>query len=291
MKILGVTVNHNTSHFVELMLRTLYCTHDLAGMDLRITVLDNGSDDEHLQQLSLYLADRGIPFVQTGFDHQVALEKHGSALARFVRANQDCTHYLFLDSDMWFVQADTLPVMLGELSAAPGSCFANQARIYGYYAGRVIEGKGGIPGAGDLDGATWETVCGDPAGQPARYTTRRNVRCSPVCSLVANSQVFQKVVATVGLSPAIRFAPGEAEHYDTFGLMTHVMASHDLQFMVSAKTVYHFTETAYRPELRAVKDRDCLTMLSALRSGRGMELETFYLSDWVKQNRMNSRKI
>lgn len=291
MEILGVTVNHNTSHFVELMLRTLYFTNDLAGMNFRTVVLDNASDDEHLQQLSLYLETQGIPFIQTGLDHQVAVEKHGVALTRFVQTNQDCTHYLFLDSDMWFVERNTIPVMVSELAAAPSTIFANQARIYGYYADRLIEGKGGIAGAGDLDGVTWETICGNPVIKETRYATHWNYRCSPICSLIANTPIFQKVVETVGLNPAISFAAGEAGHYDTFGLMTHVMATHGLHFIVSAKMVYHFTETAYRPELRAVKDRDCLKMLGELRSGCGMEIETFYLSDWAKENRMNARKI
>jgi hypothetical protein len=54
---------------------------------------------------------------------------------------------------------------------------------------------------------------------------------------------------------------------------------------VSSRTINHFTEAAYLPERREIKDRDCLKMLRELRSGRGMELEAFYLSEWVKQNR------
>ncbi len=289
MKITAVTLNHDTSHFVELMLRTLFITNDLSGVDIKFVVLDNASDDEHLQELLLFLESRGIPFIQTGLDHQVAVEKHGIALNHFVQANPDCTHYLFLDSDMWFVERNTIPVMLGELAAAPASIFANQARIYGYYAGRVIEGKDGVAGQGDLDATTWETVCGNPVVPETHYTTHWKSRCSPVCSLIANTPIFQKVVDTVGLNPAISFGAGEAGHYDTFGLMTHVMATHGFHFIVSSKTIHHFTQAAYVPELRAPKDRDCLKMLGELRSGRGMGMETFYLSDWVKQNRMASK--
>ena len=285
MKITAVTVNHNTSHFVELMLRTLFFTNDLTGLDIRFVVLDNASEDEYLPQLSLYLESQEIPFIQTGLDNQVAVEKHGIVLTHFIEAEQDCTHYLFLDSDMWFAEKDTIPVMVTELAEAPGDIFANQARIYGYYADRVIEGIGGIAGAGSLDGETWETVCGNEVIPETHYTTHWKYRCSPVCSLVANTPIFQKVAGTVGLNPAISFGAAEAGHYDTFGLMTHVMATHGFHFIVSSKTIYHFTQAAYVPELRAPKDRDCLKMLGELRSGRGMESETFYLSNWVKQNR------
>jgi hypothetical protein len=290
MKIIGVTVNHNTSHFVELMLRTLFFTNDLNGMNIRFMVLDNASEDEHLQELALYLDGQGIPRIQTGLDNQIAVEKHGVALTRFVREYQDCTHYLFLDSDMWFVEPNTIPVMANELIAAQGDVFANQARNYGYYADRVIEGKDGVAGQGDLDGETWQTVCGNPTIKETHYATHWKFRCSPVCSLVANSPTFQKVVETVGLNPAISFGAGEAGHYDTFGLMTHVMATHGLRFIVSVKTVYHFTQAAYEPELRAPKDRDCLKMLGELGAGRGMGMEIFRLSEWVKQNRQNSSR-
>jgi hypothetical protein len=281
----AVTVNHNISRYVELMLRSLFFTNDLRGMDIHMVVLDNASNDDHVEQLKAYLASRSIPFIQTGFDNRVAVEKHGLALTNFVKERQDCTHYLFLDGDMWFIENDTLPTMWQELVESPGSVFANQARIYGYYADRVIEGRDGIPGTNSLDGVEWETICGNPVVKNTHYTTRIAYRCSPVCSLVANTPVFRTVAATIGLNPAISFGAWEAKHYDTFALMTHVMATHGFRFIVSSKTVNHFTETAYRPELRAPKDRDCMKMLQELQAGRGMELEDFRLSEWVKQNR------
>ncbi|CAG0998562.1 hypothetical protein ANAEL_02779 [Anaerolineales bacterium] len=286
--IYGVTVNHNTSRFVELMLRTLFLTNDLSGLAFHMVVLDNASNDEYVEQLTAYLANQSIPFIQTGLDNRVAVEKHGLALANFVKERKDCTHYLFLDSDMWFVENDTIPTMWRELVESPSSVFANQARIHGYYADRAIEGRDGVPGANSLDGVEWETVCGNPVVKNTRYTTRIAYRCSPVCSLIANTPVFRTVTETIGLNPAISFGAWAAKHYDTFGLMTHVMATHGFRFIVSSKTVNHFTETVYRPELRAPKDKDCSKMLEELQAGRGMELENFRLSDWVKQNRQSS---
>ena len=57
---------------------------------------------------------------------------------------------------MWFIEPDTIATMLRELEAAPANTFGVQARIFGYYLGRVYEGRDGIPGTNyweDKDGA------------------------------------------------------------------------------------------------------------------------------------------
>lgn len=51
VRIHAVTVNHNTSHFVELMVRTLLLRNTLRGLDWTLTVLNNRSHDEHLPTL------------------------------------------------------------------------------------------------------------------------------------------------------------------------------------------------------------------------------------------------
>jgi hypothetical protein len=222
LHIRGVTVNHNTSHFVELMLRTLFLTNDLSNLRFEMTVLDNQSDDGHVEQLRAYLDDRQAVFVQTGFDTTIAGEKHGAAFASFMREHAECSHYLFLDADMWFVEPDTIPTMLAELSHAPRSTFGNQARILGYYAGRIIEGRDGIAGAGAFDGQPPFTV----TFWDRAYSQVVMPRCSPVCSLVANTPLFRRVVETVGLTPSYRFGVREVFFYDTFSLMTQMMATH-----------------------------------------------------------------
>jgi hypothetical protein len=280
-RIYGVTVNHNTSQFVELLLRTLLLTTDLAGLGFEMTVLDNQSDDPHAGVLRAYLAEQRIAFVQTGFGTGIAGEKHGAALADFIRARPECSHYLFLDADIWFIEPDTLPTMLDELRDAPGRPFANQARIQGYYAGRVIEGREGIPGAGAADGQPPQTVTFGARS----YTQVIMARCSPVCSLVANTPVFRRVVEAVGLAPAYRFGVESVAFHDTFSLMTQTMATHDQPFIVSSKTINHFTQAAYMPEHRATKDRDCRLLLDELRAGRGMRHPSFIESEWVRQQR------
>jgi hypothetical protein len=280
-RIYAVTVNHNTSHFIELMVRTLLLTNDRSSLDLTLTILDNGSNDEQCGALTSYLAGQHITFAQTGFDTSVAVEKHGVALERFIRGNSDCTHYLFLDADMWFFESHTISTMLDELTVAGPGVFANQARIAGYYAGRIIEGRDGIPGAKPFD----EQASGSIVFDNRQYLSITAPRCSPVCSLVTNTPLFRQVVETVGLSPAIRFGVGQVTYYDTFSLMTHVMTTHSQRFVVSSKTINHFTQASYAPEYRAPKDHDCLLMLQDLRTGRGMVREIFWESEWVKQQR------
>jgi len=282
--ICGVTVNHNTSHFVELMLRTLFLTNDLSGLHFEMAVLDNQSNDPHRDELSAYLAAQKGAWVQTGFDTSIAGEKHGVAFANFIRDHPKYTHYLFLDADMWFIEPNTISTMVEELTNAPLSTFANQARIHGYYVDRVIEGRDGIPGTGAFDGQPPSTV----TFWDRAYSQIWMPRCSPVCSLVANTPLFRRVVETVGLTPTYRFGVGEAFFYDTFSLMTQVMATHGQYFIVSSKTINHFTQVTYMPEHRAAKDRDCWLLLDDLRVGRGMSRENFYISDWVKQQRQQS---
>src|SRR6185295_14633707 len=103
-------------------------------------------------ELRAYLADQHVAFVQTGFDRSIAGEKHGVACVNYIHNHPECTHFLFLDADMWFIEPNTISAMVEELASAPSTTFANQARILGYYAGRIIEGRDGIPGTGAFDG-------------------------------------------------------------------------------------------------------------------------------------------
>jgi len=256
----AIVVNQNTSMFVELALRSLFDTNDLAGIEFGVTVLDNGSTEEDVTGLKGYLKTRDIAFVQTGLDAKIAPEKHTVALTEFVKRATGCGHYLFLDCDMWFTEADTIPTMLRELLEAGEHVFANQARVWGHYAKRVIEGRDGVPGASDLDGQTWEIEF-----DKTRYAASGAPRCSPVCSLVGNSPTFRRVVEAVGLHRAVAFQSGTATYYDTFALMTQIMATHGFRFMVSSKTVNHFTNTVWCPQWREIRDKECMDMLVELR--------------------------
>src|SRR5262245_42552964 len=125
-RIEAVSVNHNTSPYMELMLRSLFARH-APGLDLRLTVFDNASDDDDAG-LRAYAARRGVPIVPSGFTTQSRNNSHGEILRRFVLDRPDCSHYLFLDADVCFIQDDTLPTMLGELAAA-GDAFGIGPRL------------------------------------------------------------------------------------------------------------------------------------------------------------------
>jgi hypothetical protein len=148
-----------------------------------------------------------------------------------------------------------------------------QARIFGYYLGRVYEGRDGIPGTNyweDKEGA-WPIEF-----EGRRYANRYATRISPVCSLVANTLLFRRLVDAVGLSQTIRFGVGEIIYHDTFSLLAHVMATHGQEFIVSSKTVNHFGQTTYHSAERPPRDRDCSLLLEELRAGRGMALRNFF---------------
>lgn len=268
----AVTVTQNTSHFAELMLRTLFLTNELKGFDFAVTILDNSSSGPQHQALKEYAATRAIPVLPTGLGHYVAAEQHGAALTSFVRDQAACTHYLFLDADMWFLESDTIGTMLAELQAAPPNTFAIQARIFGYSVGFVYEGRDGIPKSNAFDHIPiWPIEF-----EGRTYLNHYAPRCSPVCSLIANTPLFREIVATFGLTQAIRFGVGEVCYHDTFSLMTQVMATHGQEFRISSRTVNHFTQTTYMNTARGDRDRDCLLMLEELRSGRGISAPIFH---------------
>lgn len=254
------------------MLRSLFGSNELSGFEFAATILDNNSSGPEHEALRAYAAERDIPIVATGFGQYVAAEHHGAALTAFVQSDPDCTHYLFLDADMWFVEPETIATMLAELRAASPNTFAIQARIYGYYQGLVYEGRDGIPGSNAFDLIpTWPIEF-----EGRTYRNQYATRCSPVCSLVTNTSLFRTVVNIVGLAQAIRFGIDEVVYHDTFSLMTQVMATHEQQFIVASKQVNHFTQTTYLDTARAARDNDCLLMLAELRAGRGLRAPLFF---------------
>ena len=108
----AVAVNHSTSRYMELMLRSMFARHR-SGLDLSVTVLDNSSGDD-MADLRAYAETVGVQIVQSGFTTQTEWNSHGEALSRFVIEQPDCTHYLFLDPDVCFVQEDTIDVSLAK---------------------------------------------------------------------------------------------------------------------------------------------------------------------------------
>lgn len=243
----AVIVNHNTSAFTELALRSLLARHR-ADLPLRLTVLDNASEDD-TAPLRACAAAYGVPVVQTGFDTHTANNSHGEVLTRFVRDNPHCSHYLLLDTDICFMEDDTVDTMLQELDAAKDA-FAVCARF-------------------SWDGAT-EISVEEQQKNPDLYETRMH----PGCALIRNTPLFRRVVDAVGMSAIYYMWPHGGEYLDTCKLMTRVMGTHGLRHVLSERMVLHFFSVSYEWDheaLRLEKARRCEALLEELRAGAGRE--------------------
>lgn len=227
--IAAVVVNHNTSLFTELLLRSLFATHPNLP-NLHLTVLDNASTDD-TAALFDYAQKRGVTVRQSGFTTATRNNSHGEALANFVRQQPDCDYYLFLDSDVVFVQPDTIASLLRELQAAPDA----------FGAGPQMSWDGITPYAEEAVNAN-----------PDVYTARLH----PCCALIANTALFRRVVDAVGLQCANLLWAERDEYLDTFKLMTRVMQTHGLRHIITNQIVIHFFSVSYEwdtPEFRQSK--------------------------------------
>ena len=100
----AVAVNHNTSAYMELMTRSLFDRHPQdSGLHLSLHIFDNASQDD-MTDLESYAECTGIPIVQSGFTTETIHNSHGEVLRQFVLENPEATHYLFLDSDVCFLE-------------------------------------------------------------------------------------------------------------------------------------------------------------------------------------------
>lgn len=214
----AVSVNHNTSPYMELMLRSLFTRHAPIP-DLSLTVFDNASEDD-VVGLQAYAGHRGIPIVQSGFTTNSQHNSHGEILSRFVLEHAECAHYLFLDSDICFIEDNTIEVMREELDATP--------EAFGIVARMSWDGIAEIP----------EEV---RAGNPDLYEARLH----PCCALIKNTELFRRVVKEIGLSE-VRYVWGDREEFvDTCKLMTRVMGTHGFKHIISSRMVLHFFCSSY----------------------------------------------
>jgi hypothetical protein len=219
--ILAVSVNHDTSAYMELMLRSLFATHGDAP-PLAIVVLDNASEDD-TAPLRAFAAARGVPIEPSGFTTRTARNSHGDVLRRFVLDRPDCDYYLFLDADVCFVEPDTVPTMLAELEAAEDA-FGVGAR------------------------QSWDGLVEIPAEVRRANPDICDARLHPCCALVRNTPLFRRVVEEVGLGPVRRLWAERDEYLDTFRLMTLVMRAHGQRHVLSRRLVRHFFCASYEPD-------------------------------------------
>jgi hypothetical protein len=214
----AVTVNHNTSKYMELMLRSLFARHS-SRLRLSVTVYDNASQDD-MTDLCAYATSQRIPLLQSGFTIGTKNNSHGEVLSKFVLDHAGCTHYLFLDADVCFLEQGTLDAMLEELEARDDA-FGIGPRM------------------------SWDGIDEMPLDVRASNPDIYEARLHPCCALVKNTPLFRRVVAEVGLSCVNLLRASSEEYLDTFKLVTKVMKTHGLRHIISSKMVLHFFCVSY----------------------------------------------
>jgi hypothetical protein len=239
-RVLAVVVNHNTSAYAELLLRSLFARH-CSGLDLAVTAYDNESTDD-MVGLRAYAAARDIPVLPSGFGRGLPHNSHGAVLDRFVLEHPACDYYLFLDSDVVFIQDDTLHTMLAELEA--------DETAFGVGARMSWDGESEMP----------QDVLDQ---NPDIYAARLH----PCCALVRNTPAFRRVVEEIGLGCAKLLRPDREECLDTFKLATMAMRTHGYRHIRSSKMVLHFFCVSYDPSYMESKNRRRDALLDALRRG------------------------
>jgi hypothetical protein len=224
----AVSVNHDTSRYLELMLRSLLARQPDRGW-IDLTVYDNASTDDTAALRELARAN-GVRFLPSPVARPSKNNSHGDILAHHVRTVPECTHYLFLDADVAFVDPAPVSRMLAELESDP-TLFGVGARI-------SFDGVTEIPTSVRADNPD---IC--------------DARLHPCCALVANTPLFREVVEAVGLGGYTRHHAERDEYLDTFKPMTLAMGLHRKRHRVCGPLVLHFFGVSYEgsPEVKASK--------------------------------------
>ncbi|MFD2081211.1 Glycosyltransferase, GT2 family [Actinopolymorpha cephalotaxi] len=203
----AVVVNHDTSPWTELVIRSSYAQHP--GLDLALTVYDNASTDDRAGLLRA-VDEYGVPLVPSGFTTRTENNSHGEILRRFVLdpANADCSYFLFLDTDVCFTRQGTIEQMRAALDS--------EEKAFG--AGPRMSWDG-----------ERETPTERERAKASRLFDRR---LHPACALVRNTPLFRAVVQEVGMSCVSYLWATSSQYLDTFELTTSVMRTHGLHHIV-----------------------------------------------------------
>jgi hypothetical protein len=220
----AVMVNHNTSAFAELAIRSWFANNRDYPVDL--VVYDNDSSDPGLPALRALTGRLGIPFQASGFSITSPYNSHGEILGRFVLdpVNRHADYLLFLDSDVCFTRPGVLGRLLDSLDADP--------TVFG--AGPVLT----------WDGETEIT----PRGS-SLYTSRLH----PCCALVRNTDLLRDIVTHIGLTAASLIWAEHTEYADTFALTTRAMRTHGLHHVLVDVSIAHAFEISYIGEAEALR--------------------------------------
>ncbi|CAI7974802.1 conserved hypothetical protein [Frankia sp. Hr75.2] len=263
-------VNHNSSEFTELALRTLIATHSsrIKGGELRITVVDNHSTDEGLADLRVAVRDLAVAWELSPWPAaESAVNSHGDVLRAFALAHGDASHLWFLDCDVTFTQPDCLGVMLADLAAEP-DLWAVQARF------QWLEQHQG-PGASlDIWAGRRHELWASVGLPPARsFPGVHKRRCHPACTLIANTPVFRRVADIIGLSAGLVLSADDrfAGFADTLGPASLALETHGLRYALSEAVVGHYHGVTYHDSANPIdaKRTECRQRLTVLRAGTG----------------------
>lgn len=245
-RIRAVVVNHNTSAWTELAVRSLFVQND--GLDLVLSIYDNSSSDD-MAGLRDAAEQFNMPIVQSGFTTQTTHNSHGEVLRNFVLdpAHEDCSYFLFLDADVCFTQQGTVARLVEALG--------EDERAFGAGPRMSWDGETVTPAERKL-----------AERNPALYESRLH----PCCALIRNTPVFRWIVEEIGLSCAsILWAENDA-YLDTCELMTRVMRTHGFHHLIVDTLVMHAFGVSYPnewegslPEKHARRDAWLARMRSA----------------------------
>lgn len=218
----AVLVNHNTSAFAELAIRSLFVQHP--DLNVTLTVYDNGSTDDRGGMLAAAEA-YGAQVVQSGFPIATHGNSHGEVLRRFVLdpARDHTDRLLFLDADICFTHPGTITALSETLS--------EHADAFGAGPRMSWDGETSMPHK--------------LSDNPSIYFNRLH----PCCALINNTPIFRSVVEHIGLSCASLLYADHNDFLDTFELMTKVMRTHGLRHVIAdSALIMHAFAVSYPDE-------------------------------------------
>lgn len=249
MRVQAIAVNHGTSDYAELLIRSFVRHHPDRG-DLPLLVLDNDSPGfDRLERL----AGDGVEVCRSGYgtDHQVVT--HGEIVAAAILDRPDTDAYLLLDSDVCFRTDNTVPGMAAEL-AADTSLFGVQAQWL------LPDGTRFEPTPADDYPRTTIRESLLPAGaaewsEPYEFQVeiRAADRIHPFCALLRNTPALRRTVDRFGLSAGMVQSERTGRWWDTLGILTQVMATHGLGWRHSSYGVVHFGNVSWDDQWAAEK--------------------------------------
>jgi hypothetical protein len=242
----AVIVNHNTSRFAEIAVRSLHLGARAAPVPVRITVVDNHSTDD-TGPLRAALAECGGDWELSRWPAgRHRLNTHGDVLRDFVLARPDAPAFLLADSDICFFDPGAVGVMCAEL-AEDASVWAVGARLLmeqlptgaGSFTDAVRHKRRHVALTARME---VETDDGGVSTLDLVHRGRRLPRCHPGCALIRNSRPFQQAVRHLGLSASWMWAndPQLGGLRDTLSVVSGAMRTHELWSRISAAPVLHF---------------------------------------------------